>query len=250
MHIPMVRLARRLLCFLRERSVPASYMDVERAEQTFYIQYLREGMTVFDVGANVGELALLFSRFVGERGRVYAFEAGNGTFQRLTTLCQVAAVRNVSVNHLALADKEGSVHLHVYEDDHSGWNSLAQRPLQNYEINVKPVRTEEVVASTVDAYCEMHGIGNIDLLKIDVEGAEYQVLLGARRMLQARRIRCCTFEFGKTTFDMGNSPDEIEAYLMKMGYRVSNIVKGDPVFPGRADVGTAQFSMHVAVAIS
>ena len=159
-------------------------------------------------------------------------------------------MRNVSLNHLALADEETSVHLHVYDNDRSGWNSLAQRPLQNYGIDVKPVCTEEVMATSVDAYCESHGIAQIDLLKIDAEGSEYQVLLGARSMLQAQRIRCCTFEFGQTTFDMSNQPDEIQAYMTEMGYRVRNIVKSDPVFPGREGVAKARFSMQVAVPTS
>jgi hypothetical protein len=53
-----------------EAPAPASYAEVERAEQIFYLEYLREGMTVFDVGANVGELTLLFSRFTGAGNRL------------------------------------------------------------------------------------------------------------------------------------------------------------------------------------
>lgn len=48
--------------------------DVERAEQSFYLSYLRENMVTFDVGANIGELSLLFSRFIGVSGEVHAFE--------------------------------------------------------------------------------------------------------------------------------------------------------------------------------
>jgi FkbM family methyltransferase len=220
-------------------------MEVERAEQLFYLHYLREGMTVFDVGANVGELTLLFSRFVGE-GRVHAFEASSKVFERLSTLCDAAARRNVALHHLALAETEGTVRLHIYDDDYLCWNSRALRPLANYGINVEPVETEEVTATTVDLFCEKNDIASIDLLKIDVEGAEFQVLLGARRMLQSKRVRCLTFEFGQTTFDMGNNPEDIERYLSSLGYKLHNIVEGDPVFPGRADVHSAQYSMHVA----
>jgi FkbM family methyltransferase len=223
----------------------SAYMEVERAEQIFYLEYLREGMTVFDVGANVGELTLLFSRFVGE-GRVHAFEASRNGFERLTTVCQAASRRNVCLNHLALAEEEGTVSLHVYDDDYLSWSSRAVRPLENYGIDVKPVALEETAATTLDLYCERNDIKRIDLLKVDVEGAEYQVLLGAERMLREKLVSCLTFEFGQTTFDMGNNPDEIEAYLSGLGYKLRNLVKGEPVFPGRASVQTARFSMHVA----
>jgi precorrin-6B methylase 1 len=69
---------------------------------------------------------------------------------------------------------------------------------------------------------------------------------GARRMLKSKRVRCLTFEFGQTTFDMGNSPEEIETYLKEMNYKIRNIVKGDPIFPGRESVEAAKYSMHIA----
>jgi FkbM family methyltransferase len=202
-------------------------------------------MTVLDVGANVGELTRLFSGLVGQ-GCVHAFEPCCEAFRRLTRTCQTAELRNVALNYLALADRPGLVRLNVYDDDYLAWTTQALRPLENYGINVRPVSIEEISASTVDLYCENNEIANIDLLKIDVEGAELQVLIGARRMLQSQRIAAIAFEFGQTTFDMGNDPDEIEAYLNSMGYRIRNLVAGDPVFPGRSSVLSAQFSMHIA----
>jgi FkbM family methyltransferase len=224
----------------------APYVEVERAEQIFYLNYLHEGMMVFDVGANIGELALLFSRFVGASGCVHGFEASSDTFSRLSLLVGAAGRQNIVLNHLALSDHEGAVRLHVYDGPYSSWNSQALRPLENYGIDVKPVTSEEVEATTVDAYCKRNSVEMIDLLKVDVEGAEFQVLLGATEMLRQKRVRCITFEFGQTTFDMGNNPADIEEYLRDHGYKIRNIVDGDPVFPGRESVEHACFSMHVA----
>lgn len=224
----------------------ASFNEVERAERIFYLEYLREGMTVFDAGANVGDLTLLFSRFVGEAGSVHAFEPCGAAFERLSAIGRAASLRNVRLNRLALAGEEGAVRLHVYDDDYLSWTSQALRPLENYGINVKPQATEDVPATTVDLYCERNGVARIDLLKIDVEGAELQVLMGARRMLREKLVRCVTFEFGQTTFDMGNTPDQIESFLEEAGYELRNVVDGDPVFPGRESVQTACYSMHLA----
>jgi FkbM family methyltransferase len=230
-----------------EPHVFATPLQVEQGEWKFYLDYLREGMVAFDVGAHVGELTLLFSKFVGAKGQVHAFEASSASFKRLQTACVVSGRSNIVLHNVALADREGMVKLHVYDHDHLSWSSLADRPLHKYGIPIRPAGTEEVPATTVDAFCDKHAVFRIDLLKIDVEGAEYQVLLGARRMLQEKRIRCCVFEFGATTFDMGNSPDAIEEYLAGFGYALRNIVSGDPVFPGRRSAETARFSMHVAM---
>ncbi|MCA1634741.1 MAG: FkbM family methyltransferase [Acidobacteria bacterium] len=244
-------LVRRLLRLRRttagEPSSAASFAEVERAERIFYLGYLREGMTVFDVGANVGELTLLFSRFVGAGGCVHAFEPTRAGFERLETISRAASLRNVRLNRLALAEEAGAVLLYVYDGDYLSWTSRALRPLENYGIDVKPRTTEEVAATTVDLYCESNGVAEIDLLKIDVEGAELQVLCGASRMLREKRIRCVTFEFGQTTFDMGNSPDQIESLLEDAGYELRNVVEGDPLFPGRESVQTALYSMHLAM---
>jgi FkbM family methyltransferase len=240
-----LRLFRRLLRSLFTGR-PATHVEVERAEWTFYIKYLREGMVVFDVGAHIGELTLLFSRFVGQRGQVHAFEASSSVFERSRAVCEAARRKNVILNHTAITDKQGIVELYVYDDDHSGWNTLAKRPLKERGINVEPLGTEQVQSTTVDIYCEQNSIEQIDLLKIDVEGAEYQVLLGARRMLQEKRICCCVFEFGRTCFDMGNDPKHLEEYLRDLGYKTHNIVPGSPVMLSRATIENARFSVYVA----
>jgi FkbM family methyltransferase len=206
-------------------------------------------MTVFDVGANVGELTLLFSRSVGAPGSVHAFEPTRRGFESLESVCRATSLRNVRLNRLALAEEEGPVSLHVYDDDYLSWTTRAVRPLEDYGIDVKPPTIEEAPATTADLYCERNGVAEIDLLKVDVEGAEFQVLAGAQRLLYERRVRCLTFEFGQTTFDMGNSPERIEAYLRDAGYELRNVVAGDPVFPGRESAQAALYSMHVAVPV-
>lgn len=239
------KIKRKINRLARRSAAPAGFTEIERAERIFYLEYLRDGMTVFDVGANVGELTLLFSRFV-VNGNVHAFEASGATYKRLETVCGTAGTRNVRLNHLALSDEKGIIRLHVYDDAYSAFNSQAARPLANYGLDLEPVNIEETPATTVDDYCADENIETIDLLKIDVEGAELQVLRGARRMLETKRVRCLTFEFGQTTFDMGNRPEEIEVFLNEMNYKIRNLIKGDPIFPGRASVETARFAMHVA----
>ena len=234
----------KLLCYLYK--IGSSPLQVTKAEQIFYISYLQEGMTVFDVGSNIGELSLLFSQFVGSSGKVFAFEPCSTTFKKLSTICQTADRRQIYLNQFAVADKEGTLYLNIYDDIHSQLNSLADRPLHEYGLNIKSVSQEAVQVVTLDHFCEQNYINYIDLLKIDVEGAEYQVMLGAKNLFQSHRIKCCVFEFGGTTFDMGNTPDQIEDFLKEHRYIIRNIVKKDPLFPGRKSAKTAQFSLHIA----
>ncbi|MCH7812848.1 MAG: FkbM family methyltransferase [Planctomycetes bacterium] len=225
---------------------PAGFEQVERCERAFYEGYLVEGMLVFDVGANVGLLTALFAERVGRRGSVHAFEPGGKAFARLASRLGPGEGHNVRLQRSALADRTGSATLHVYDDDHLTWNTFADRPLHEYGIDVSPVGRERVEVTTIDEYCADRGVSHIDLLKIDVEGAELQVLLGARGMLQDKRVGCCVFEFGQTTLDMGNEPARIEAFLDRVGYDLRNLIAGDPVFPTLPGKGTPAYSMHLA----
>jgi FkbM family methyltransferase len=236
-----------LRLFRASGSSPISALAIEKAEQTFYIDHLQPGMVVFDVGANIGELSLLFSRFVGPTGSVHSFEANTETFARLNAIIELADRHNIRLNNLAVSDHVGLSKLHVYDGDYSAWTSLSDRPLKNYGLDVTPLRHEDVRTTTIDQYCEEHGIEKVDLLKIDVEGAEFQVLRGAEKMMRQRRIRCCVFEFGQTTFDMGNHPAQIKELLTSFGYELHNVVHNAPIFPGGQSAATAQFSMHICI---
>jgi len=224
------------------RKPAASYMEVERAERMFYLSYLREGMTAFDVGANYGELTTLFSRFVGVSGHVHAFEPSPAAFEVVQTLAKVNARQNIILNQLAISDAEGSLTLHVYADQHAGLTGAAVRSIET----VAPSHSVDVPATTLTAYCRANAIETIDLLKIDVEGFEYKALLGARELFRERRVRCCVFEYGATTHDAGASAEQLEAFFAGVSYRVRNLIEGAKAFPGRERPERARFSMHVA----
>lgn len=231
--------------FRRRRA--AGFHEVERAEYAFYLSYLRPGMTVCDVGANVGELTVLFSRFVTPGGIVHAFEPVPSTFERLTVVMQAGARSNVVLNKLALGAQTGSLLMNLYDDEHLSWNTVVARPRRPGGADVLPVGREEVPSLRLDDYCDERSIDRVDLLKIDVEGSELDVLRGSERLLRARAIACCVFEFGATTLEYGVDPASISTFLAACGYSLRNLVEQDPVFPGGDSVETAAFSMHVAM---
>jgi FkbM family methyltransferase len=234
------RIVRRIV---RGRDAPLPD-EVERAEWACYAEILAPGMVALDVGAHVGEVTLAMSRFVGPSGRVHAFEPTQATFEKLEQVVRLSGRTNVVLTRAAVRESDGTAELRVYDEGFASWNTLADRPL-GQGVDVKPVRTESVPATTLDSYCDRAGLSRIDFLKIDVEGAEYQVLLGARRLLDARRIRTIIFEIGQTTIDMGNDPEAIARYLDERGYRTRNVVPGAPPLVRRLPQ-PLPFAMHLA----
>jgi FkbM family methyltransferase len=227
--------------------------DVERAEYCFYINYLRPGMIVFDVGANVGGLTVLFHKFVSLGGSVHAFECNAGTFKRLELVMKAfcgAEESSIFLNPTALSETAEARCLYEYPYGNASWTTLANRHilLPSGE-RAEPIQ-RTIVTSTLDKYCELKSVSHIDLLKLDVEGAELAVLRGAVNLLAAHRIKCIAFEFGQTLFDMGNEPGEILDLLENHGYRTKNLITADPLFPGGETRETAAFSMHVSTPIT
>lgn len=241
----MNRMWRGLLARVRPTRRYASPGQVEVAELRFYERFLKPGQVVFDVGANIGRMTELFATAVGSEGKVFAFEPAQASFLELTERCADLPSQCELVN-AAVTESEGSIQLHVYDHDHRSWSSMAHRPLENYGIHIAPPRIETVQTVSIDRYCSAHGINQIDLMKIDVEGAELLVLRGARQMLKEKRISLVLFEFGQTTFDMGVSPLDLQLLLDDVGYSFRNVIEGEPSFPGGNSAETAAYSMHVA----
>jgi FkbM family methyltransferase len=191
----------------------------------------------------VGDLTVIFTHLVGPTGRVHAFEPTRAA-ERLSAAAAALGRENLVLNHQAVAETEGARVVYEYEGDFLSWSGFAQRPLERYGIEAPAPTAIEVQAVTLDGYCSAAGVDRIDLLKIDVEGAEFEVLKGARQLLSERRVERCVFEWGQTSLEIGVSGDDFRSFLGEVGYGVRNLIRGAAAFSVRG--GLADFAMHVA----
>lgn len=145
---------------------------------------------VFDVGANEGQwsadvLACCPSACI------HAFEPQPRLAARIAK-----KYPGVNVSNLALADEVGALELYDYMSHEGSQHATLLKGVID-GIHHGQVQRAQVPVSTLDAYCKQRGIERIDLLKIDVEGFEFKVLQGARRMLAEQRIDVIQFEFNE-----------------------------------------------------
>lgn len=148
--------------------------------------------TVFDVGANDGgALRELLPAFPS--ATVHSFEPLPETFERLKKATTDPRAR---LHNMALGETCGAAPFYVYgiEGDGSLINSLTPNSSFALRGGWKP-ETVEVQCSTIDAYCEEHGIARVDVLKVDTEGFDLHVLRGARRMFGEGRVWFVYVEF-------------------------------------------------------
>jgi FkbM family methyltransferase len=138
------------------------------------------GATFIDVGANAGLFSMLASRWVGDGGRVYAFEPSEREFRRLLDHITLNRLRNVTALRQAVGERSGIASLRVAEYPNAGHNTLA--PSFRYP-NVATARVEATEILTLDRFVELYRPERIDAVKIDIEGHECAALSGASSLL-------------------------------------------------------------------
>ena len=153
---------------------------------------------VIDVGANIGQFALLAAAIL-KPARIHSFEPSRDAFSGLQATIHAAALDGIiDPQPFALGDCEGEA---VLYSSHHGAAIASLYNLHNPPVEFKPECSEAVTVTTLDKFCAENGIQDIGYLKIDVEGHELSVLRGAQRLLAERRIRFVQFEFGEANID-------------------------------------------------
>lgn len=181
-------------------------------------QLLTRGSVLLDVGANVGLFTLLGSRWVGTEGRVLSFEPSSRERKRLDEQVALNRLTNVIILPQAVADHEGRGRLRVAAAEYAGLNTLGD-DFGYSGVNV--VATEDVPLVTLDAAVAAAGLTRVSVIKLDIEGAEYAALVGARRILRELRP-VLVVEVARASLSVNNhaTPEQMTALLSGAGYRL------------------------------
>lgn len=155
----------------------------EPNEFAFLDGVLRPGMTFIDVGANEGYFTLHAARRVGRGGRVVSVEPSSRERLQLERNVRRNRLRNVTIVPHALADAAGTARLQIAAKVHGGHNTFGAFAYDD----AVAVASEEVPLETLDALAGRLSVGRVDVIKIDVEGAELKVLKGGRHLLATSR---------------------------------------------------------------
>jgi FkbM family methyltransferase len=131
----------------------------------------KEGDVVVDVGAAFGFYTILSSKSVGLNGKVVAIEAQPDSFEMLNQNIKLNGLANVITLNYAVYSKKSRLKLY------GSYSIMQERAEKNSQ------RYIEVNANTLDHLLQLQGISEVNWIKIDVEGAEYEVLKGASNVI-------------------------------------------------------------------
>lgn len=218
-------------------------------EYRFLRSYIKDGMVIFDVGANIGN----FTDHVLSLGRdleVHCFEPVGSTFEHLREhFADPPTGSRLFLNQVGLSDRHGDASMRIYGAC-MGTNSLYER---RSAISSHPSfavsQDLKIALTTLDAYLKECAVDHIDLMKIDVEGHEFKVLEGAKASLAAGKVRCIQFEYGGTFLDSGARLGDVFALLECNGYSMFRLLPFGklPVRSFRSRLENFKYSNWLAV---
>ena len=156
--------------------------EYEQAETVAFSRLVEKGSIVLDVGANIGYFATFFAQ---RAAHVYAIEPTPSTLALLRE--NVSAYSNVTVLPVAVSDQPGTMSLWI-DDRNAGDNTLYEQPGR---------RSVTVPVTTVDALVRELQIPRVDLIKIDIQGAEVAAFRGMRETLRSNPHAPIVAEFWK-----------------------------------------------------
>lgn len=182
------------------------------------------GAVVIDVGAGIGEDAVILSHKVKPGGRVYAIEAHPTIYACLKETVRQSGLTNVQCYLLAIAERDGVVS--ISDDAHHLANSI-----------IGSSEGIEIEAQSLDNFIEREGIDHIDLLKMNIEGAELGAMLGLERHASKVRhlaISCHDFVADQGFGDIYRTKIAVEQRMIQLGFVVSR--HSTAATPWQADV--------------
>ena len=180
------------------------YLEQYEAEVTRAIRRItRPGMTIVDLGANIGAHTLLFAKLAGRTGRVVAFEPADFAFPKLQRNLSLNDFPQVRAVKLALADVESA---EQRVDLRSSWQTDGTRQ----------DRVSTLAFARLDDWAEANRLERIDVVKIDVDGNEFPLLDGGRRTIGRNTPIMLMEAVGPHFDDESRNPF---ALLREIGYR-------------------------------
>lgn len=154
----------------------------------YFLDNVRPGDFVLDIGANAGQYAVLFSAFVGPLGKVISFEPDPAHRSVLRTNIALNGFRNVLVEPFAASDKKAQHSFFSRANDQM--SSLVRSGLGT-NFNARDVREHTVTTVRLDDYLRDQGLPWPNWVKIDAEGAEVNILRGAHQLLESKAKIVC-----------------------------------------------------------
>lgn len=195
-----------------------------------YLSKLSNSKVVFDIGANQGQSIERFKKLFPD-AKIHAFEPISFEFQKLNE--KYGTNENIILNNFAIAETSGKRDFHVTaKTGNSSFNKInantkwLQVRSKQFNTNESEYvkKIESVKILTLDKYCKDNNVNKIDIIKIDTQGYEDKILLGAKEILSNNVVSAIECEIMlDNVYEKYLNFSDIERYLLPNNFRMVGI---------------------------
>lgn len=195
------------------------YFDFKERAHSTLLSLIKTTDTVIDIGANIGLVSLKAAK-IATRGKIHGFEPFPATFDRLANHITINNLSNVALYNIGLGNQDGEL---PFETDFEGNPGM-------YRIGTTTGKasTKVKVRKLDDVAGEQH-ITRVDLIKIDVEGYEFEVLKGAEKIIRDHKPVLFIEVDDEYLKNQHSSAKELIAWLQEKGYSIQNALTDEPI---------------------
>lgn len=201
-----------LLCFVNTKDLIGwkifFFGEYEEGTNAVIKKYVKDTDVVIEAGANIGSESLLLSRLAA-RGQVYCFEPNPYVFERLNINVAINELANVHTFDCALGESDKSITFNIFPRGYSN-AGMSSKYMENAD-----TKKITVAQKTLDAFIAEQGIKKVDFIKMDIQGAEMDMINGANETIS--RFRPIIFTEACEPY---NDTGKLYARLRGYGYNI------------------------------
>jgi len=174
--------------------------------------FLKPGDTFVDLGANEGYFTVIAAELCGATGRVLAIEPQQRLLPVIAENLRLNESPSVTVLNAAVGAEAGTAVMHLTASTNTGGSGFERR-------SRFALPTQAVTIQTLEQVLDQQGITHVDLMKVDIEGFEYEALLGSPKVFEQQRVKALALELHPTLLaSRGKHVQDITALLTRCGY--------------------------------
>jgi FkbM family methyltransferase len=191
----------------------------EPETSNLFCKILKPGDTFIDAGGHIGYFSLLASSIVGKDGLVFTFEPEDSNRAHILQNIINNQITNIQVSELALGDSEADLEFYINADNdggHAFWD------VSRHDYNRKSreqMETRVIHQTSLDHHFANSDLGNLTLIKMDIEGSEYNALIGGKETLIRYHYPTVILEMNRFALkEMGSTEEDVRAFMKDLGY--------------------------------
>ena len=208
---------------LSETNGHSNYYSLDDGYKVLFA-HINEGMTVIDIGANIGAITLQMAKQVSPQGKVFSFEPSPLNFKQASKNISLNTFTNIKLINQGLGREKTTAFLYNVNPNNRGMLRLLGKGDQSNSFE-----KEEVEIDTLDTSMQKFSIPKPDFIKIDVEGFEYKVLQGAYETLSKYKPILFIELVDNNLREQNTNAKELIHYLKILNYRIINAQSNDEV---------------------